>query len=300
MYSSKLTYSIGEMAGLLESEPEVIRDALVAAGVRMMHGGADADLSGWPARRVQQQPDGSILLLDISLVPSPDEVDVLGDNLPETLQTRLRSARMTQMLAEQATPEYQRDVADVDAAFKLLDDAEVNLALMEEALGNAPKTGDVTSVQKAQADVRKAQKRVDWAQAALDRMHGDECSSDKELDLLPLEPSAESHSRTQVCGHHEAHGTIPCVDSGADETDDREWVPKVRKMAIEIIARDKAKDLYPSQVDIADEIARKLRDHGYVGPNGKPLAGSYIKRHGLDGISSAIHKRRSTSIKRGK
>jgi hypothetical protein len=73
-----------------------------------------------------------------------------------------------------------------------------------------------------------------------------------------------------------------------------------QKRAIEIIARQKTKDLYPSQVDIADEIAREFRASGVVGKDGKPLSGAYIKRHALGGISSAEGKRLSTSIREGK
>lgn len=183
MYSCKLTYSIGEIAGLMDNEPEEVRDSLIAAGVRMMLGGADADLSRWPARRVQRQLDGSIVLLDIELVPSPDEVIVLADNLPQSWQSRLRSARMAQMLSAQAMPEYQRGEADVDGGFKRLDDANATLAMMTEALDNAPKTGDVGKIREAQAAVDIARRDVEQAQAGLERLRGDDCSS----------PSAQEH-----------------------------------------------------------------------------------------------------------
>lgn len=174
MNDCKLTYSIGDIAGLLDNEPEEVRDALVAAGVRMMLGGADADLSRWPARRVQQQPDGSIVLLDIALVPSPDEVVVLADSLPQSWQSRLRAARMAQMLSDQATPEYQRHSADVEAAVKRVDDTKATLDMMREALVNAPKTGDVGKIREAQAAMNEAQKNLEQAQATLERLRGNE------------------------------------------------------------------------------------------------------------------------------
>ena len=87
----------------------------------------------------------------------------------------------------------------------------------------------------------------------------------------------------------------------ADSADDGEaWKAKARERADEIIKRQRAKDLHPSQEDIADEIAREFRGGGVVGAGGKPLTGAYIKRHALKGISSAQNRQLSTSIRRGK
>jgi hypothetical protein len=87
----------------------------------------------------------------------------------------------------------------------------------------------------------------------------------------------------------------------ADSADDGEaWKAKARERADEIIKRQRAKDLHPSQEDIADEIAREFRAGGVVGAGGKPLTGAYIKRHALKGISSAQNRQLSTSIRRGK
>lgn len=78
------------------------------------------------------------------------------------------------------------------------------------------------------------------------------------------------------------------------------WNVLAKDMARAIIQRDKAKDLFPSQENIADEIARSFRESGVYGPSAKPLSGSYIKRHALKGISSATPRKLSTSIRRGK
>lgn len=64
------------------------------------------------------------------------------------------------------------------------------------------------------------------------------------------------------------------------------WMVTARGLARVIIARQAARDLLPSQIDIADEIAAKLRDSGVVGASGKPMSGAYIKRHALKGIAS--------------
>lgn len=86
------------------------------------------------------------------------------------------------------------------------------------------------------------------------------------------------------------------ASGGGDES----WESKSRIRANEIIKRDGLKDLYPSQVNIADEIAKEFRGDGVMGADGKPLSGAYIKRHALTGISSARGKQLSTSMRRGK
>ena len=82
----------------------------------------------------------------------------------------------------------------------------------------------------------------------------------------------------------------------------RSIITRVHEMAKAIIDRQKTRDLYPSQVDIADEIAKELRSAKppFVGVGGKPLTGAYIKRHMLNGISSAQNRKRSTTPRRGK
>lgn len=81
--------------------------------------------------------------------------------------------------------------------------------------------------------------------------------------------------------------------------DDEAWQTKARGRAIEIIERQRKGDLYPNQIDVADEIAKEFRGT-IVGAAGKPLSGAYIKRHALHGISSAKGKQLSTRTGRGK
>ncbi len=78
------------------------------------------------------------------------------------------------------------------------------------------------------------------------------------------------------------------------------WVSAAQSRAREIIKNQKAKDLYPNQVDIADQISKEFRVAGPFGSDGKPLAGATIKRHALEGITSAQGKQQSTMISRGK
>lgn len=112
------------------------------------------------------------------------------------------------------------------------------------------------------------------------------------------EPYRWSVARPEVKPEPQDATPAPVV---ADSADDGEaWKAKARERADEIIKRQRAKDLHPSQEDIADEIAREFRADGVMGAGGKPLTGAYIKRHALKGISSAQNRQLSTSIRRGK
>ncbi len=79
-----------------------------------------------------------------------------------------------------------------------------------------------------------------------------------------------------------------------------EWIEQAQKRAREIVQARHERDNFPSQQDIADEIARGFRAADIVGADGKPLSGAYIKRHALKGISSAKGKQLSTAPRRGK
>lgn len=108
------------------------------------------------------------------------------------------------------------------------------------------------------------------------------------VDATEAEPQAEPGSARPA----------PVKDMSAD--DGEKWKQKARQRADEIIKRQRAKDLHPSQEAIADEIAREFRQACIVGAGGKPLTGAYIKRHALKGISSAQNRQLSTSVRRGK
>lgn len=79
-----------------------------------------------------------------------------------------------------------------------------------------------------------------------------------------------------------------------------EWTKQAQSLAREYINSRKKLHCYPSQIEIADHVANELRSKGVVGEGGKPLKGSYIKRHALKGISSARHRQLSISNARGK
>lgn len=119
------------------------------------------------------------------------------------------------------------------------------------------------------------------------------------LDEMP-EPAAQQPEPAAVealPAQPQAAAPAPVAVSA---NDGEAWKGRARLMAGEIIKRQRAKDLYPSQEDIADEIAREFRTDGVMGAGGKPLTGAYIKRHALKGISSAADRQLSTSIRRGK
>ncbi len=111
----------------------------------------------------------------------------------------------------------------------------------------------------------------------------------KKMVMQLLQPKAETKAQTAPA---QQAGTVPAP----------EWQSAAQTKAREIIKHQRVKDLYPSQTDIADQIAKEFRaaTPPIVGAGGKPLTGAYIKRHALKGISSAQGRQLSTSPRRGK
>ena len=69
-----------------------------------------------------------------------------------------------------------------------------------------------------------------------------------------------------------------------------DWIIEAQKRAKAYIKQQRAKDLFPSQSDIADRIAMEFRRESIFGPQGKPICGATIKRHALTGISTEQDK----------
>jgi len=91
------------------------------------------------------------------------------------------------------------------------------------------------------------------------------------------------------------------VESPA-KTDDYE---KQLKARIATIATGYAQEQieagrHPSKLIIAEHVAKRLKEINVMGKGGGPLSAEYIKRHYLEGISTAESRRLSTSIRRGK
>lgn len=61
------------------------------------------------------------------------------------------------------------------------------------------------------------------------------------------------------------------------------WIENVRAIALEYIAKHKAKDLFPSQSDVCGYIAKVAREKKIYGPQGKPLSQRYIQRNAIQG-----------------
>jgi hypothetical protein len=109
---------------------------------------------------------------------------------------------------------------------------------------------------------------------------------------------------------HALGGSIECTNSEEksiqtvivhpQDSKNDVWITIARGLAENFIKVQASKDLYPSQINIGDEVARKMRVEGFFGADGKPLSGATIKRHALKGISSAASKQTSTTIKRSK
>lgn len=197
-----------------------------------------------------------------------------------------RSAAMATMLKQMASTEYQAAMATAESAEQRRADAEKKLARRKELLENAPAAGSVKNLEDAEVAVSNAEKALTKTEQDIKALRGDYYGDVKR-------PESES-----------AQDTTPSpasmmADSASTGNGDA-WKSKARVRAVEIIERQRAKDLYPSQEIIADEIAKEFRAAELVGADGKPLSGATIKRHALSGISSAQGKQMSTSIRRGK
>lgn len=90
---AKLFYSITELCDALNEEPYRMRDALAAAGVPVIHEGQPADLSRWWSG-VINHPNGTQVIIhgNHCTNPSPDEVMVLFDRLPDSWRRKLGDA----------------------------------------------------------------------------------------------------------------------------------------------------------------------------------------------------------------
>jgi hypothetical protein len=80
----------------------------------------------------------------------------------------------------------------------------------------------------------------------------------------------------------------PTTHPGTNERDETpattaDWVEAARTVALECIARHKAPDLFPNQVDVCGHVAKILRQTKIFGSQGKPLRSSYIQRNAIQG-----------------
>lgn len=195
-----------------------------------------------------------------------------------------RLAKMAEMLKVQSAPEHIAMVAKADALFDEISIATKKLKRRKKTLKNAPSTGDDSKVTNAEIAVTKAKAELASAEDKKNHWRGDFTDACQ----APTTDTAKAQTAKPA----------PVVATGA--LGGNEWIEMARKRATEIIKRQREKDLYPNQMDIADEIARELRTKDIVGTDGKPLSGAYIKRRALKGLSSAIGKQLSTAIGRGK
>ncbi len=104
---------------------------------------------------------------------------------------------------------------------------------------------------------------------------------------------------------HQNHNALaaeaPAVTRAAPQgVSDDELTAQIRQLASDYINAEFKADRHPSQEAIGDYVARILRERGTMGKAGAPLAGAYIKRHYLKGISAAKHRRLSTAPRQGK
>ena len=78
------------------------------------------------------------------------------------------------------------------------------------------------------------------------------------------------------------------------------WQSIAKWKAKQFIHVQAEKGLFPSQLDVAHHVAVHLREQKIYGSSGKPMSALTVKRHALQGISSAAKKTKSTTLNRGK
>lgn len=62
-----------------------------------------------------------------------------------------------------------------------------------------------------------------------------------------------------------------------------DWIESARTLAIAYIAKHKAQDLFPSQVDVCGHVQKIMRTKKEFGPQRTPLSASYIQRNAIQG-----------------
>lgn len=73
----------------------------------------------------------------------------------------------------------------------------------------------------------------------------------------------------------------PSSQTAAGVTDD--WKDAARAIAMEYIERHRKRDLFPSQPDVCEHVAKILRGKKMYGPQGTPLSAAYIQRNAIQG-----------------
>ena len=189
---------------------------------------------------------------------------------------------VTRLIAEQSDAKFQADLAVADASAARVADAGEDLAAMSVAKEHAPLTGDVDKIAAAKAAVKAAEQELAQAEHDHAVLRGDVLDSGTKQVGKP--------------------GAVVATTGTEKPSSGTAWVDRARARAKEIFADYRSRDLHPNQINVADQIAREFRSATppVSGPSGKPLTGTYIKRHALGGISSAQSKQLSTAIHRGK
>lgn len=62
-----------------------------------------------------------------------------------------------------------------------------------------------------------------------------------------------------------------------------DWIEQVREIALAYIAKHKASDLFPSQMDVCRDAEEEARKRKIYGSHGKPISARYIQRNAIQG-----------------
>jgi hypothetical protein len=162
--------------------------------------------------------------------------------------------------------------------------------------------------------IQRGALKVFSVRSLLPLTHGIEWNDVEYLDALlirdELQQFAREHLRVEIPLQKREKKAKPSAlpkgqEAAADDQREArpsatDWRELARVEATLIIERDRKSDLYPNQTQVADEVARRFRSRGIFGADGKPLAGSTIKRHALKGIEAGKLACRGMRGHRGK
>lgn len=102
------------------------------------------------------------------------------------------------------------------------------------------------------------------------------------VDLIELMIALELHTETQAAILTESEKAKDAPKKKL-APDGASWQEQARAIALEYLTKHKANDLHPSQIDVAEHVAKESRKSKIFGPQGKPLSASYIKREAIQG-----------------
>jgi hypothetical protein len=108
-------------------------------------------------------------------------------------------------------------------------------------------------------------------------------STPPSIALMEQNPQLFTSKNDSAPSPAASSGTPETAEPPAHKATPASWIEDVRAIALEYIAKHKAKDQFPSQSDVCGYIGKMAREKKIYGPQGKPVSQSYIQRNAIQG-----------------